>query len=298
MSTRLSALVPRRFPAFTWRDVWTPVTSDWSRALAFLILALFFGLVLFQGLLPIPLYSHVDLMQALAPPSLQNPFGRDSLGRSILSGVIDGTRTELYVIVFTVGLAAVIGYAIGMLAGYIGGIVDQVLMRCIDVLLSFPSIFLALAVVSSAGPGLQSAALAMAVAQVAPFARLMRAQVLSANKSLYVLNARVIGLPHWRVMSRHVFPNIWGPLVVQLTFATGTSILGVASLGFLGLGADPTTPDWGAMIYANRLYVTTAVYTVIFPGLAIFATVFAFNVVGESLRDRFDPRSKAKYEIS
>lgn len=274
------------------------LTADWTGRLSVGLLALVAILALIGPLLPLPQYSVIDLGQSLRGPSLAAPFGTDVFGRNILSGITEGTRLVVYVVVVTVGMAGILGVALGLIAGYAGGLVDQVIMRIVDVVLVFPSILLALAIVSALGLGLQNAVIAMTIAQVGPFARLVRGSVLTAKESLYVENARSVGASSLSIVLGHILPNVAGPVIVQATFATGTSLLGVAALGFLGLGAQPPTPDWGTMLYENRNYLTTAPQGVVFPGMAIFLVVFSFNVVGESLRDVLDPRSRAAPSVN
>jgi ABC-type dipeptide/oligopeptide/nickel transport system permease subunit len=274
------------------------LTADWTGRFAVAVVALLAVLALIGSVLPIPPYATIDLGQSLQPPSLAHPFGTDILGRNILSGILEGTGLVLYVVVVTVGLAALVGVSLGLVAGYAGGVVDQLLMRVVDVLLVFPSILLALAIVSTLGVGLENSVVAMAVAQVGPFARLVRGSVLAAKQSLWVENARSVGATSISIALGHILPNIAGPVVVQATFATGTSLLGVAALGFLGLGAQPPTPDWGTMLYENRNYLTTSPQGVIFPGMAIFLVVFALNIVGEGLREVLDPRLRTTLVIT
>jgi peptide/nickel transport system permease protein len=240
-------------------------------------------------LVPIPPYATVDLSHALAGPSFAHLMGTDVLGRSILSGVVHGSRLVLVEVFLTVSISSLIGITVGVLAGYLGGVVELVLMRLVDVLLTFPTILLALAIVSVLGLGLQNAIVAMTVALIGPFARVAYSLATGTRQQLFIDNARSVGLTGGRIMLRHLLPNIAGPLIVQMTFATGVALLGVAALGFLGVGASPESPEWGTMLFANRLYLVTAPYTVIFPGLAIFVVVLSFNIVGEGLRDRFDP---------
>lgn len=246
---------------------------------------------LFADILPVPQYGTVDLANSLAPVSLAHPMGTDILGRSILAGIVHGARLVLIEVFVVVALASLIGVTVGLVAGYFGGVLELVLMRVIDVLLTFPAILLALAIVSVLGLGLQNAIVAMSVALIGPFARVSYSLATGGRQMLYIDNARSIGLTESRVILRHLLPNIAGPLIVQMTFATGVALLGVAALGFLGVGASPESPEWGTMLYANRIYLVTAPFTVIFPGLAIFAVVLSFNIVGEDLRDLFDPRA-------
>jgi len=274
------------------------LTADWTGRFAVTVVALLAVLSVIGSVLPVPPYATIDLGQSLQPPSLAHPFGTDILGRNILSGILEGTGLVVYVIVLTVGLAALAGVPLGLVSGYAGGVIDQLLMRVVDVLLVFPSILLALAIVSTLGVGLENSVLAMAVAQVGPFARLVRGSVLAAKQSLWVENARSVGATSISIALGHILPNIAGPVVVQATFATGTSLLGVAALGFLGLGAQPPTPDWGTMLYENRNYLTTSPQGVIFPGLAIFLVVFALNILGEGLREVLDPRLRSTLVIT
>lgn len=274
--------------------------SDVVRVLRYIVrhLTIAFALIVLVALvlgaaladvLPIPPYATVDLANALAPPALAHPMGTDILGRSILSGIVEGTRLVLVEVVLTVTAASFVGIAIGLVAGYFGGLVELVLMRIVDVLLTFPTILLALAIVAVLGLGLQNAVIAMIVALIGPFARVAYGLATASRQLVFIDNARSVGVPDTRIMLRHLLPNIAGPLIVQMTFATGVALLGVAALGFLGVGATPGSPEWGTMLYANRLYMVTAPYTVVFPGLAIFVVVLSFNVVGEALRDLFDP---------
>jgi peptide/nickel transport system permease protein len=244
--------------------------------------------------LPHRIYGTIDLSMALQPPSMTNPMGTDSLGRSVLMGLAEGASVTVGVVIVTVGVSSVIGVVLGLVAGYVGGVIDYVVTVITDILLVFPSIILALAIISVLGAGLTNAVIAMTVAQIGPYARLVRGLVLPAKELPFVENARSIGVHPVLVVLRHVLPYIGGPILVQMTFATGVSILGVAGLGFLGVGAQPPTADWGTMLYEGRSYLTAAPHTVVFPGLAIFLVVFSANVVGEALRDRLDPRTRTR----
>jgi peptide/nickel transport system permease protein len=272
-----------RFPRYLVRHL--------TLAFALLVLgALVLGAIL-ADVLPIPPYATVDLANALASPALAHPMGTDILGRSILSGIVEGSRLVLFEVVVTVTAASIVGITIGLVAGYFGGLVELLLMRIVDVLLTFPTILLALAIVAVLGLGLQNAVVAMVVALIGPFARVAYGLATSSRQLVFIDNARSVGASDARIVVRHLLPNIAGPLLVQMTFATGVALLGVAALGFLGVGATPGSPEWGTMLYANRLYMVTAPYTVVFPGLAIFVVVLSFNVVGEALRDFIDPTS-------
>jgi len=235
-------------------------------------------------------YSEINLWRRLEPPTLDHLLGTDHLGRDILSRLIHGTRPLLYVVVVAVLIAVSIGTLIGLLSGYFGGAVDLVVSRVIDALMSFPAILIALAVVATLGPGLEKVVIAIGIAEATTFARLSRGLILVEKEQLYVLSARAVGASSFRVIFRHVLPNIAGPLLVQSTFAASSAILWEAALSFLGLGAQPPTPSWGLMLYEAKDYMTLAPHAMVFPGLAIFITVLSFNIVGEALRDLMDPR--------
>jgi peptide/nickel transport system permease protein len=235
-------------------------------------------------------YSEPDLWKRLEPPSREHILGTDHLGRDILSRVIYGTRPLLYVIIVSVVIAITIGSLIGLLSGYFGGKADLLLSRIIDALMSFPAVLIALAIVAVLGPGLEKVVIAIGVAEASVFARLSRGLIIVEKEQLYVLASKAAGAGSFRIIFRHILPNIAGPLIVQATFTAASAILWEAALSFLGLGAQPPTPSWGLMLYEAKDYMRTAPHAMIFPGLAIFATVLSFNIVGEALRDRMDPR--------
>jgi ABC-type dipeptide/oligopeptide/nickel transport system permease subunit len=234
--------------------------------------------------------TEIDLGGAAAPPSARHWFGQDQVGRDILSRVIHGARLSLVVGFIAVGIALVVGVPVGLLAGYAGGAVDLLVMRAVDVMMAFPSILLALLVVAILGPGLENAMIAVGTAAVPLFARLMRASVLAVKEMDYVVAARAVGQSTPWIVMRHVAPNCLAPLVIQATLRVGTAILTAASLSFLGLGVQPPVPEWGAMVSEGRTYVTTAPHITIFPGLAIVVTVLGFNILGDGLNDRLNPR--------
>jgi len=232
----------------------------------------------------------INLGEAAAPPSASHWFGQDQIGRDILSRVLHGARLSLLVGLIAVGIAVAVGAPLGLLAGYLGGPADLLVMRMVDVMMAFPSILLALLVVTVLGPGLENAMIAVGIAAIPLFARLARASVLSVKEMEYVAAARALGQsPPW-IVARHVAPNAVAPLVVQATLRIGTAILTAASLSFLGLGVQPPTPEWGAMVSEGRAYVTTAPHITIFPGLAIVLAVLGFNVLGDRLNDALNPR--------
>ncbi len=232
----------------------------------------------------------VDVDHMLEGPSGSHPFGTDELGRDVLSRVILAARVSLLVAVVSVGLALVIGVGIGLVAGYYRGWVDNVLMRCMDVLFAFPVLLLAVAIVAVLGRGLVTAMVAIGVVYAPIFARVTRASVLSVREQVFVKAAISIGASDGRIMRRHVLPNIAAPLIVQTSLSLAFAILSEAALSFLGLGIQPPQPSWGRMLYDGRGFVEDAWWLGFFPGAAIFLTVLAFNVVGDALRDVLDPR--------
>jgi peptide/nickel transport system permease protein len=231
-----------------------------------------------------------ELVMRRRPPSQEHPLGRDDLGRDILSRIIFGARTSLQVGVMSVGFAIVIGAVIGAISGYLGGWVDNIMMRLMDIMLAFPALLLAIAIVTILGPGLLNMLYAIGIVSIPAYARIVRASVLSVKEQDYILAARAIGAPPSRILFRNIFPNTLTPLIVQGTLGIGTAILDAAGLSFLGLGAQPPQPEWGAMLGQGRYAVFTAPHIVLFPGLAIMLTVLGFNLLGDGLRDALDPR--------
>ncbi|MDE2888251.1 MAG: ABC transporter permease [Gemmatimonadota bacterium] len=232
-----------------------------------------------------------NLYERLQPPSLAYPFGTDDFGRDVLSRVIHGARISLRIGVAAVLIALVLGVPIGLVSGYWGGALDQVLMRAMDLMLAFPSILLAIAIVAILGPGLENAMLAVGIVAVPQYARLVRASALSVRGQDYVQAVRALGAGDFHILFFSVLPNCLTPLIVQSTLGLATAILDAAGLSFLGLGAQPPAPEWGAMLTGGRELVLRAPWVLTFPGVAIFLTVLAFNLLGDGLRDALDPRT-------
>lgn len=228
----------------------------------------------------------------LLPPSAAHWFGTDDFGRDILSRVIYGARISLRVGFLAVLGSAIIGTVLGILAGYYGKWVDTIISRFFDILLAFPSILLAIAIVAVLGPSLRNALIAIAIVNVPSFGRLVRSKVLSLKEEEYIMAARSVGLRDSRILFMHILPNSLAPIIVQGTLNIATAILDAAALGFLGMGAQPPNPEWGKMLSDSREYIQNAPWTVIFPGLAIMITVLGFNLLGDGLRDALDPRMK------
>jgi peptide/nickel transport system permease protein len=233
-----------------------------------------------------------DFASVLSPPSARHPFGTDDIGRDILSRVIYGSRISLEAGLFTVAVALAVGLPLGLAAGFFGGSVDNVIMRAIEVILSFPTLVLALGITAILGPKLIHALFAIGIVFVPHFARLIRAQVLSVKENDYVTAATALGARDVRVVLRHILPNCLAPLFVQSTYSVSFAILTEAALSFLGLGTQPPTPSWGIMLASGRGYLEQAPWLGAFPGVAIFLTVLGFNLLGDGLRDALDPRLK------
>lgn len=234
----------------------------------------------------------VSPFDALLPPSLAHWMGTDTLGRDMLSRVIYGARISLRLGLVSVSIAMSVGVTIGTIAGYLGGQVDNVLMRVVDVLLAFPSLILALIAVFALGPGLTNAMIAVGIASIPSYARVTRGEVLSAKENLYVQAAEAVGAPNLVVMFRHMLPNIIAPNIVIAALGTGAAILAGSALSFLGLGAQAPTPEWGLMLAQGRGFMQLAWWLTFFPGLGIMLTVMALNLFGDGLRDVLDPRLK------
>jgi peptide/nickel transport system permease protein len=223
-------------------------------------------------------------------PSLEHWMGTDEFGRDILSRVIWGAQASLEAGATAATIALVVGLVLGMLAAFYGGRADSVIMRGMDIVLAFPYILLAIAVVAILGPGLLNAMIAIAIVYVPHYARVIRGSVLSVRSRDYVEAARALGARDGRIMWQHVLPNTLAPVIVLTTLCIGTAIIDTAGLSFLGLGTQPPTPDWGNMLSSGRNYLIDSPWIATFPGLAILVTVLAFNLLGDALRDALDPR--------
>lgn len=232
----------------------------------------------------------IDLTNTLQPPSAAHLLGTDDSGRDVLSRLIYGTRISLTIGIAAVAGSMIVGGLLGVMAGFFGKWVDAVISRVFDVLLSFPSILLAIAVVAILGPGLVNALIAIAIVNVPIYGRLIRSRVLSVREEEYVAASRAQGMSSSRILIRHIVPNSWTPLLVQGTLGVGSAIIDAAGLGFLGLGAQPPEAEWGKMLADSRAYIVTAPWTVLAPGLAIVICVIAFNLLGDGLRDSLDPK--------
>ena len=234
--------------------------------------------------------TKIEVANRLAPPSLEHPLGTDQLGRDILVRIVYGARVSLVVGIGAVTSAMVSGSFIGIIAGLASTRVDNAIMRVLDIFLAFPAILLALAIMASIGVGLKSIIIALAVVYTPRFSRMARGATLVVGEQTYVEAARAIGASYWRLISRHVVPNIVSPMLVQFTVYLGSAILAEAALSFLGVGVQPPQPAWGSMLSMGKSFMETSPWVVIGPGLAIMVTVLGFNLLGDGLRDILDPR--------
>lgn len=258
--------------------------------LMILVMALFGPLIAPYG------ENDVDVTQALQPPSAAHWFGTDDLGRDVFSRVVLATRVSLIVAVVSVAFAFAVGVTLGVVAGYARGWFDTVIMRVVDVMFAFPVLLLALAIVALLGPGLATTMLAIGIVYTPIFARVARASTLSISTEPYVQVSRTMGTPSPDILVRHVLPNISGPIIVQTSLSLAFAILSEAALSFLGLGIQPPEPSWGRMLSEAQVFLGQAWWMSVFPGLAIFLTALAFNLVGDGLRDVLDPRQRTRIE--
>ena len=275
-----------------------PLREFWSRfrqqpvavIAALFVLLLFIVAIFAPWLTPFDAENYFDYDRIDQGPSLMHWFGVDALGRDIFSRVILGTRISLLAGVFSVALGSVIGTLLGLIAGYFEGWADRIIMRICDVLFAFPGILLAIAVVALMGPGMSNVVIAVAIFSIPAFARLVRGNTLVLKQLTWVESARSIGASTAHILLKHILPGTFSSIVVFFTLRIGVSIISAASLSFIGLGAQPPTPEWGAMLNEARSDMVMAPHVALFPILAIFLTVLAFNLLGDGLRDALDPK--------
>ncbi len=275
-----------------WRPPLLRLPRAWRRPLAVVGLSIvaFWLLVLIFGPLLVPFDPLAQDFPRFQAPSAEHWFGTDGVGRDVLSRVVAGARISLPVALLLVGLSLVIGSTVGAIAGYFGGVVDGILMRIVDLFFSFPAIVLAMAVSAALGPSLLNAVLAVVVVSWPAYARVTRSLVLGLRDANYIAASRLLGASAARTLVRDIAPNVAGPILVVATLELGNAILLLSGLSFLGLGAVPPTPEWGAMVAeGSRAFYNW--WVALFPGIAIFSVVLAFNFIGDALRDALDPRT-------
>ena len=257
-----------------------------------------FGIIIFMTLAADLLADYqtrvvnINAGSRLLGPSLQHPFGTDEMGRDVFARVVHGARMSLSMGAIACGIALLIGGALGAIAGYFGGLIDDIIMRVMDILLCLPEILVAIAIVAALGTSTENILLAIGISRVARFARLVRSAVLSVSGMEYVEAARAIGARHHTIIINHVLINCLAPIIVQGTIIFASAILAISTLSFLGLGIQPPTPEWGNMLAAGRNHMRDYPHLVVAPGLAIFFTIFSLNMLGDGLRDALDPKFK------
>lgn len=268
------------------------LTNRWAVGGAFIVIAVV-TLAVLAPILPLRDPNATQPSRRLSPPmSPGHPLGADHLGRDLLSRLVWGARVSLAVGVLATALAMTVGTALGLLAGYYGALTDQVLMRAIDVLMAFPYILLAIALVAALGPGLVNAMIAVAAVNVSFYARGVRSAVLVLREQEFIFAARATGATEGRILRRHVLPNILAPILVFIAINIGWMISETAGLSFIGLGAQPPTADWGTMLADGRQFITVASHVAAMPGLALFVLVLGLNLAGDGLRDALDPTQR------
>ena len=274
------------------KDAWRRLLLSWNGRVGLVVVTLIILIAIFTPLID-PYNPRIDsnLLIARQSPSLQHLFGTDRLGRDVFRRIMHGTRISLSVGFLVVLSTNLVGIALGLAAGYLGGTADTIIMRLLDVLLAFPSILLAIAIVAVRGPGLGNTMVAVSIVGIPGPARIVRSMVLSLRERDFVVAAQMVGAPKPRIMLRHILPNTLSPIIVGATLGIGGAVLFAAALGFLGLGAQPPAPEWGAMIGDGLPFLTTSPHLVFFPGMAIMLTVLGFNLLGDGLRDALDPQT-------
>ncbi|MBW6457458.1 MAG: ABC transporter permease [Trueperaceae bacterium] len=282
-----------RPPESLWRKSLRRLTKNVGAMVGLVVIvALVLVAVFAPSLAPHP-PNRQNPLKSLQAPSAEHRLGTDQFGRDILSRLIYGTRVSLRVGLIAVGIAALIGVPFGLIAGYYGGWLDMLISRVVDLMLAFPGILLALVIVSILGPSLFNVMVAVGIAASPNYARVVRGSVLAAKENVYVESARAVGARVRGILVRHILPNILAPVIVLATLGTAGAILSAAALSFLGLGAQPPTAEWGAMLSEGRNYMRLAWWVTTFPGLAIMVTVLAVNLLGDGLRDSLDVRMRA-----
>ncbi|MCC6453521.1 MAG: ABC transporter permease [Caldilineaceae bacterium] len=275
------------------QDAWRRLLSSWNGRVGLVLITLILLIGVFTPVVdPYDARTDSNLAEARQAPSWEHPFGTDRLGRDVFRRVMHGARISLVIGFVVVFVSGAIGTTLGLIAGYFGGWLDTLIMRLMDILLAFPAILLAIAIVAVRGPGLTNTILAVAVVGIPGYARVVRSMVLSLRERDYVDAARMVGVSNARIMFGHILPNGLTPIIVQMTLGVGGAIVFSAALGFLGLGVQPPTPEWGAMIADGLPLLNQAPYLVFYPGMAIMVTVLAFNLFGDGLRDALDPQQR------
>ncbi|MEA1976007.1 MAG: ABC transporter permease [Bacillota bacterium] len=277
-----------------WADIWRHFRKNKAAIAGMVLIALFVCLALFAPL--IGDYQDdalkMNVRERLQSPNMEHWFGTDEFGRDIFIRIVYGTRISLFVGIISVSIALSFGGFLGSIAGYYGGKIDNVIMRILDVILAIPAILLAITIVAALGASIMNLMIAIGIANIPGFARVVRASILSVKDQEYIEAARAIGAKDHTIILRHVLPNSMAPIIVFATLKVATAIMATASLSFIGLGVQPPTPEWGSMLAGGRAYIRDQMYIVLYPGLAIVFSVLSLNLIGDGLRDALDPKLK------
>ncbi|GGC82420.1 peptide ABC transporter substrate-binding protein [Thalassobacillus devorans] len=289
---QMDPAINRKKNSSLWLDSLSRVIKSKTSLIGLVIITLLIVVAIFAPQIATHSPTDQSIIDRYQSPSSEHLLGTDELGRDIFSRIVYGSRITIQIGVITVGISMIVGVFLGAVAGFFGRWVDQIIMRLIDIMMAFPSILLAIALVAVLGKSLTNAMIAVGIVGVPHFARIVRSTVLSVKETEYIEASRVIGAKNGRILFSHVLPNCLAPIIVQATLTIGTAILDAAGLSFLGLGAQPPLPEWGAMLSDGRSALQTAPWVVMFPGFAILLVVLGFNLLGDGLRDALDPRLK------
>nr|WP_302597709.1 ABC transporter permease [uncultured Cellulosilyticum sp.] len=279
-------------PESQFKQMWQALIQNKAAVAGMIIIGLLIFIALFGKFLTPYDPNYADLAVNKQPPSAAHIFGTDEQGRDIFSRVIAGTRVSLSVGFIAVAFALTIGTVLGAIAAYRGGIVDTIIMRCMDIMMSIPDILLAIALMAALGRGIDKAVIAIGLVTIPEYARIVRGSMMSIKDSEYVQAAKIMGNSDGQIIFKHILPNVLSPIIVRATLGISTAVLNTAALGFLGLGVQPPAAEWGDMLGRARSFIFEAPYMLIFPGIAITITVLAFNLLGDGLRDAFDPKAR------
>ncbi|EKB56750.1 nickel transporter permease [Falseniella ignava] len=274
------------------RDIWTRMKRNRLAMVGLVIIIILVITAIFADYIAPYGYAEQNLANQYQTPNAEHWFGTDELGRDIFSRVVYGSRVSLRVGFISVSISMTIGVAIGAITGYYGGKIDNILMRFIDIVQALPDILLAIAIMAALGPGLTNLMVAVGIAAIPGYARLVRSSVLSLRDQEFVEAARANGSSDARIILKHIIPNCMAPIIVQATLGVAYAIINAAGLSFIGLGLEPPTPEWGAMLSGGRAYIRDYPHMTLFPGLAIVLTILALNLLGDGLRDALDPKLK------
>lgn len=283
-----------KLPMTPFKEIWASLKSNKRFMLGAIVIIILVLMTLFADLIAPFGMKAQDLSNALKRPNAIHWMGTDNLGRDVFSRVIYGGRTSLVIGLSAVSIALVIGGTLGILAGYYKGKVDILIMRLSDVLLSIPSILLAIAIVASFGSSMFNMIIAISIGSIPIFARIIRSSVLSLTEKQFIEAAHALGSSHLRIITKHILPNVLSAIIVQSSLGIATAILSAAGLGFIGLGLEASVAEWGLMLSSGRAYIRTHTFLTIYPGLAIMITILAFNMVGDGIRDALDPKLRER----